>query len=348
MIGIDARITAYRIGGISTYILRLIEALEKQLPPEDLKVFQSRRASKPISQHFLTAKLWTPPHHRLERLALSAELLPHRLEVLHSPDFIPPWHGAKKHIITVHDLTFVHFPQHKDRAAQRYYNQQIETAVKQADHILSVSEATKRDLIELLNVSESKITVQPHGVDPRFKPGTPSNLGLPPNYILFVGTLEPRKNIPLLLDAYAQLKDAPPLVLVGRIGWLMDDVMPRLLNQVNVIHRDDISDEMLPAVYQGASMLVLPSHYEGFGLPLLEAMACGTPVIAANNSSLPEVVGNAGLLVEIDTPDALKEAMQQLLDDSKLRDELRQKGLEQARQFTWENSARIALEVYRN
>ena len=348
MIGIDARITAYRIGGITTYIQRLIQALEPHLTPDQFKVFQSRKADAPLSKHFPSAKLWTPPHHRLECVALSAELLPHRLDVFHSPDFIPPMRGGKKHIITVHDLTFLHFPEHKDQSAQRYYNDQIKMAVKQADHILSVSEATKHDLIHMLNVPADKITVQPHGVDPRYKPGTPQNLDLPPDYLLFVGTIEPRKNIPLLLDAYAALKDAPPLVLVGRVGWLMDDVLSRIRQMPNVIHRDDITDEMLPSVYQGASMLILPSYYEGFGLPLLEAMACGTPVIAANNSSLPEVVEDAGLLVEINTPDALTHAIQSLMDDSALHQEMIEKGIKQASKFTWEKSAQIALSVYHN
>jgi glycosyltransferase involved in cell wall biosynthesis len=356
-IGIDARLTGYRVGGISTYTRRLIHALAQIDTHNRYTIFHSRRAGEPITADFDSTGLWTPPHHRFERLALSVELLRHRLDVLHSPDFVPPLRGARRHIITVHDLTFLHDPQHKDAAARRYYNDQITYAVRHADHILSVSTATKTDLMDLLNVPPDKITVQPHGVDPRFQPLSPESLAqhraaldLPESFILFVGTLEPRKNIPALLDAYEQLPDAPPLVLAGQRGWLFDDTMTRIeaMQQrgLPIIHRADIDDDTLPALYNLAAVLVLPSFYEGFGLPTLEAMACGTPVIASNCSSLPEVVGDAGALIDPDDPAALASALAKALNDTNWRQSMRDAGLRRARNFTWQRSAEIALSVY--
>ncbi|MFW5691505.1 MAG: glycosyltransferase family 4 protein, partial [Chloroflexota bacterium] len=277
----------------------------------------------------------------------------HRLDLLHSVDFIPPHRGARRHVITVHDLTFLHYPQHKDRAARRYYNDQIAWAVRRADHILAVSEATRQDLITMLSVPADRITVQPHGVDPRYQPQSVEAvrlLGLPNTYLLHVGTLEPRKNIPALLDAYTRLDDPPPLVLAGQVGWLFDETLARIkqmqADHVPVILRDDIADAALPALYSGALALVIPSFYEGFGLPALEAMACGTPVIASNTSSLPEVVGDAGRLIDPQDVEALAGALRVATTDAGWRGEASTRGLARAAAFTWARSARIALDVY--
>lgn len=358
-IGIDARITAYRVGGISTYARRLIHALEDVEHDHQLTVFRSRKPDTGLTRRFNTAQLFTPAHHRLERTALSLELRRFKLDLLHSVDFIPPRHGAGRHVITVHDLTFLRYPEHKDRAALRYYSDQIVEAVSHADHILSVSRATKTDLIDLLGVPQDKITVQPHGVEARFRPMSEDEIApwrkrltLPDRFLLFVGTLEPRKNIPTLLDAYALLDDPPPLLLVGQIGWLFDATMKRIQTMqedgLPIHHRTDIDDDALPALYNAAHMLILPSHYEGFGLPILEAMACGTPVIASNTSALPEVLGNAGALIDPDNPEMLAAAMHFALSHDEWRKRASKRGLERARTFTWDNAARIAQFVYRS
>lgn len=363
-IGIDARLTAYRTGGISTYIHQLVRALETLDTQNRCTVLHSRKADTSIATRFETASLFTPPHHRLERIALSAELTRFNLDMLHSPDFIPPLRGAKRHVITVHDLTFLHDTSHKDAEAIRYYNDQIEAAVKQADAILSVSEATRSDLMALLGVPGEKITIQPNGVHPRFKAYSKrkrsslaamfSNYeGLPGRYILFVGTWEPRKNIPALLDAYALLpqdvrKDYG-LLLVGEPGWLFDATQERIeamQAQGYAIHqRSGVSDTALVDLYNVASMVVLPSLYEGFGLPALEALACGVPVVASDTSALPEVVGDLGLLCDPHDPQSLADAMLAALDEREQARALRQ-GPPWAAQFTWERSAQIALSVY--
>ena len=359
-IGIDARLTFYRVGGISTYIHNIITELEVIDAENDYSILQSRKAKQPLAQNLQHSPLWTPAHHRFERIALSVELARFGFDILHSPDFIPPIRGANHHIITVHDLTFLHYPQYLTADSRRYYNDQIESAVKQADHILSDSEATKQDLISMLNVPAEKITVHMLGVDKQFQRLTDEvleknrkRLNIPKSFILFVGTIEPRKNIIGLLDAYQQFhnqyQDAPPLLLVGKRGWLFEEtqrIIQSLQLDDKIMWREDIEFVDLPTVYNLADVLVTPSFYEGFGLPALEAMACGTVPIVSNRSSLPEVVGDVGLLIEPDNPETIAEAFGKALTDTTWRTQQEQKGLERASYFTWRNTAEIVLNTY--
>jgi glycosyltransferase involved in cell wall biosynthesis len=360
-IGLDARLPYYRTGGISTYIVRLIQALELLDRHNRYTVFQSRKARKRLAPaRFGCVRLWTPAHHRLERIALSLELAPHRLDVMHSPDFIPPLYGARRHVITVHDLTFLRYPQYLTAESRRYYNDQIGFAVRHADHILTDSESSKRDMINMLAVPPEKITVHMLGVDESFKP-LPADvlavyrqqLDLPEHYILFVGTFEPRKNIIGLLEAYRDLlpllPEAPALVLAGKRGWLFDETM-RQIDQMRLgdrlIWRENITQEALPALYNMASVLVVPAFYEGFGLTAVEAMACGAVPIVSNRSSLPEVVGEVGLQIDPDDGSTITAALYRALTDTSWLDANRQAGLKRAAAFTWENTAQIALSVY--
>ncbi len=361
-IGIDARLTYYRTGGTSTYIRRLVKALEALDADNRYTVFHSRKAKDSTVTRFAHAKLWTPCHHRIERLALSVELARFGLDVYHSTDFIPPIRGAKRHVVTVHDLTFLHYPQYLTADSRRYYNGQIEWATRRADHILTVSESAKSDLMEMLNVPGEKISVHMHGVDESFRPLPPETLAnyrqqlnLPPEYILYVGAFEPRKNITGLARAYKmlleRLPDAPPLVLVGSRGWLFDETMV-LIDELKlgdrIIWRENIvTDEQLPAVFNMALALVLPSFYEGFGLPALEAMACGTVPIVSNRSSLPEVVGDVGLQINPDDVSTLADALYRALTDTAWRETTQKAGIAQAAAFTWDKTAEIALTAYK-
>jgi glycosyltransferase involved in cell wall biosynthesis len=275
---------------------------------------------------------------------------------------IPPQWGARRHVITIHDLHFLHYPQFMTAESLRHYRGQIEWAVQHADHTLVDSQATTNDLINLLNVPAEKITMHLLGVNEQFKllPNADirthtARFNLPDTYILFVGTFEPRKNIPGLLDAYhilrGELPDAPPLVLAGRRGWLYQDIFAKVdaLNLGDhVIWIEDAPWDDLPAIYNGARVFALPSYYEGFGLTALEAMACGTPPVVANRSSLPEVVGEAGLLVDPNDPADVAAALQQVLQDNDLHDRLREAGLARAATFTWRKTAEIALTTYQN
>lgn len=360
--GIDARLVYHRPGGIAEYTRHVIEELASLDPLTAYTVIHHRgQEALTPGPNFQRMDVYTPSHHRLEAWSLSVELARLRLDLLHSPDFIPPRYGARRQVITVHDLHFLHYPQFMTADSRRFYNDQIAWAVKRVDHILVDSQATRDDLSNLLNVPGGKMTVHKLGVNKKFHPlpdpviaETRARLGLPESYILFVGTFEPRKNIPGLLEAYNLLRQdmpgAPPLVLVGRRGWLYEEIFAKVeaLHLANhLIWLEDTADADMPAIYNGADVLVLPSHYEGFGLPALEAMACGTPAIVANRSSLPEVVGTVGLLVDPDDPPQIAAAIQRILENSALRDQLQRDGLTHAAQFTWRRTAETVLNIYR-
>ncbi|MCS7283010.1 MAG: glycosyltransferase family 1 protein [Anaerolineae bacterium] len=361
-IGIDARMLAYRRGGISSYIRHLLPALASIDPENDYRVLRHRRdrTRQEVGPNFRRATVWTPCHHRLERWALGMEALRLRLDLLHSPDFIPPAFGARHFVVTIHDLNFLYYPQFQTAESRRYYNGQISWAVSHADHILADSEATRTDLIRLLNVPPQKVTTVYLGVGPAFRPlppevvqGTLARYGLAPGYLLFVGTLEPRKNLPGLLTAYRILLSRgttrEPLVVVGSRGWLYEDVFARveaLGLEFSVRFLEDVPDGDLPALYSGATLLAMPSFYEGFGLPALEAMACGTPVVLSNRGSLPEIAGGAAVVVNPDSPEDIAAGIAQVLEDPALRETLRARGLARAAQFTWEETARRTLQIY--
>ena len=362
-IGIDARLIYYSPGGTAEYARHLIHALSTLDHDTRYYAIQHVRDASSLAHEPDVRRIntITPCHHRLERWSLSVELARYRLDLLHSPDTIPPQRGARRHIITIHDLHYLHYPQFMTADSRRHYKGQIAWAVQAADHILVSSRATQTDLANLLNVPAEKVTVHMLGVDSTFMPlpndvvqQTREQLGLPESYILFVGTFEPRKNIPGLMKAYARLRgnlpDAPPLVMVGRRGWLYDEIFQTVeaLNLADsIIWLEDAPYAALPAIYNGAAVLVLPSHYEGFGLTALEAMACGTPTVVANRSSLPEVVGDTGLLIDPDDPDAIADAIQRVLLESELRDHMRSAGLTRAATFTWQRTAETTLAVYR-
>lgn len=362
-IGIDARLIFYHQAGIGQYILRLTQALAQIDRDDAFIIFTSRKDTTfHIEQPNLKRqRLWTPSHHRFERWAMSLELAPFALDVLHSPDFIPPAWTRCPSVITVHDLAFLLYPRFLTRESARYYGQ-VDLAARQADHIIAVSNSTKRDTIRLLGVPESKITVIYEAAHPLFTPLADdvarefvrARYDLPAEFILFVGTIEPRKNLPTLLRAFKLLreryKSPAVLAIAGNRGWLIEEV-DRVIAELQlgdtVRFLGGVRNEELVYLYNAASVFVLPSFYEGFGLPPLEAMACGTPVIVSNVSSLPEVVSDAGLLIAPDDVEGLAVAMVRVLSDSALRDELRAKGLKRAQTFSWERAARETLAVYR-
>ena len=364
-IAIDARLVYYQRGGIGQYILHLIEELARLGLGEDYFVLRSRKEPAPLAPGFQDMPLWTPPHHRLEQVALPMELALLGIDLLHSPDFIPPFRGHFRRLITVHDLTFLYYPQFLTDASRRYYNDQIARAVRVADHISADSTNTKADLVRLLNVPPEKISVVLLAHDPRYKPLDATACApvlerhkLEPGFILFTGTLEPRKNVKGLLTAYRAMRERPsfglsempPLVLAGRRGWLYDEIFARIaaLKLEGSVHFvENAPNEDLIALYNAAALFVLPSFYEGFGLPVLEAMACGTPVVCSERGSLPEVAGDAALFVNPDDLDGLASAMGRALEDQPLRAQMRSKGLAQAARFSWERTARETLGIYK-
>lgn len=355
-LGLDTRLTYYTQGGIARYIQALATHLPALAASHTHFHLYRRGHDQNFSAQARRIDCWTPAHHRFEGVALGLEIARLGLDLLHSPDFIPPRWGYRRSIITVHDLAFWRYPQFLTPESRRYYNGQIEWAVNQARAISADSQATKDDLVNLLQVPPDKVTVVHLGHDTRFsllpdervRPVL-ARLGLTPGYILCVGTFEPRKNVPGLMQAYARLTEAPPLVLVGHKGWLFGDTL-KLIHDLKLERRVQFFENLpaadLPAVYNGAGVFALPSHYEGFGFPVLEAMGCGVPCVIANRASLPEIAGDAALAVDPDDAEALAQALTQALSDTVLRETLRRQGLERVKAFTWEQTARATLALY--
>jgi glycosyltransferase involved in cell wall biosynthesis len=348
----------YRRAGIGQYILQLLGALAALPPAEagDLRVtvLQSRKDPTPLvrDSRFRQRGLATPCHHRFEQPALAVELATVRADVLHSPDFIPPFRRPCPAVITVHDLAFLRFPNLLTGESKRYYGQ-IRRAVRSAEAIIAVSDSTAHDLATLAGADPKKVFTIHEAAGPQFQPGP---LPTPPGYLLFVSTIEPRKNLRTLLEAYRLLLDGgqvqplPPLWVAGQKGWLYDESLKaietlRLSDHVRLLGA--VEAAALPGLYQGARLFAMPSLYEGFGLPALEAMACGTPVLAANTGALPEVVGDAGILLPPTDPAAWATAMARVLTDPVLEAELRWQGRQRAAGFSWDRAARQTLEVYR-
>jgi glycosyltransferase involved in cell wall biosynthesis len=363
-IGIDARLVYYSRAGIGQYILRLVEAMARvDTSGDEFVLLQSRKDRTQIvsDRNFSRMSLWTPSHHRLEQLSLGFEVGRLHLDLLHSPDFIPPFRRNCRSVITVHDLAFLLYPHFLTNESARYYGQ-IDQAVRRTDHIIAVSESTRQDTIKLLGVPEKKITVIYEAANPICRQTDPrearrlavDTYGLDGDYILFVSTIEPRKNLPALLRAYRKLRDDyksdVKLVLAGRRGWLSEEVYEmvaalNLAEHVRFLGR--VPSEHLVYLYNAARMLVHPSFYEGFGLPPLEAMNCGTPTIVSNVSALPEVVGDASILIDPHDIDGLTVAMWRVLTDADLRASLVAKGLTRAKMFSLERAAQETLAVYR-
>jgi len=314
-----------------------------------------RRRSVPLRDHQL-ALIWQ----RL-RLPIPAELFTGPVDLFHSPDFVlPPLLNAAS-VVTIHDLSFMRLPHCSPPPLLDYLTRSVPRSARRADAILADSESTRRDVIELLGIDAQRVHVVYAGVDARFAPqpqGTvrevKARYSIAGPYVLAVGTLQPRKNYPRLLQAFAAVRQRSriphKLVIVGGRGWLYDEIdatIVRLDLADHVLMPGFVPDDDLPALYAGADLLAFPSLYEGFGLPALEAMACGTPVIASTAPSLPEVCGDAALLVDpTDVPD-LADAMEQVLTDEALVTRLTELGRRRAQQFHWEDAARALLAVYR-
>ena len=315
----------------------------------------------PDQPNFHRGNALTPCHNRFESLALGVELLRYWPDIVHSPDFIPPLFGGRRFVITVHDLNFLFFPQFLTAESRRYYSDQIERAVNTADHISADSEQTRQDLIDHLQVPPKKVTTVYLSVNPIYQQDfdqeainqTLSNFELEPDFILAVGTLEPRKNYPLLLEAYRILREQyqfnQPLVLVGRDGWLSEEIFATIDKfnlQRHVRRLEGVYDEPLAHLYHSAGVLVTPSHYEGFGLPALEALNCGCPVVVSDRGSLPEIAGNAGIILPPENPEKWASTLLNIFQDSTLRNGMIERGYDHARVFSWETAARQTLAIY--
>jgi glycosyltransferase involved in cell wall biosynthesis len=293
---------------------------------------------------------------------ISVQLLMDRPAVFLSTYLALPWYCPCPKIIVVHDLIPLIFRQSYSARYRFFFKILLSDAVKRADRIVSVSNSTKSDLTKHLKADPDKISVVYEGYDDHaFKPANdPDQIKnmkrkykITGNYIFNIGTLEPRKNITTLIEAYANLiKDGNvnhKLVITGEKGVLYDDIFKKVdklgLGR-EVVFTGRAPQEDLPLLLNGADVFVYPSLYEGFGLPPLEAMACGTPVITSNVSSLPEVVGDAGILVDPFNVDEIAKALYQVVSNNELQQKMRQKGLERAKMFLWKNVTNVMVKLF--
>lgn len=358
-IGIDARLSDYTVAGIARYTVQLARALHNLKNGHELVVLRSHRpkVDAPTIPADEEIALHTPPHHRIERFSLGLELRSARLDILHSPDFIAP-RGPWRKVITVHDLAYLRMPWLLTRESRRYYNG-IHKAVTQADAIIAVSQATAHDIRELLGVPEDKVHVIYEAADAELTPMprdeaasiVRDRYGLQTPYVLFVGTIEPRKNLPTLVEAIGLLRREMPvrLVVAGRRGWLSEpvfDQVRRLAAEDGVVFLGEVSPRELRPLYSAAEVVTLPSLYEGFGLPPLEAMACGTPVVVSNAAALTEIVGDAGVIVRPDDPNDIANGLAWVIGNAAFRSTLVERGLARAASFSWDRAARETLAVY--
>ncbi len=285
-----------------------------------------------------------------------------RANVVHDPTGVTPlFFGADgaRTVVTVHDVFAWSFPGHSTLLDTLIYRRWLPRVLPRVDAVITDSETSRADIVRYLRIAADKVTMIYPGVSPAYGPVSPqqattvaARYDLAAGYILFVGSVEERKNLRRLLRAYAQLQqrgERRPLVVVGARKWKYSRIMQTVEEldlQQRVIFAGYVPDADLPAIYSAADLFVFPSLYEGFGLPPLEAMACGTPVVCSHAASLPEVVGDAAITVDPYDVQGLAEAMHRVLADSDLRDELRHKGLARAKHFSWEKTARQTIEVY--
>ncbi|HZU05831.1 MAG TPA: glycosyltransferase family 1 protein [Chloroflexota bacterium] len=356
-IGIDGRIADYTVGGIAQYTRQLAAWLPRLAPAARFTLFRAWRARQRWSppEAVRQRRLLTPPHHRWERALLPLELASERLDLLHGPDFVVPLRRRCPAVVTVHDLAFLRYPEILTAESRRYYLQ-VERVVASVERVIVDSQHTAADAQALLGVPAARLRVV--YLAPTLAPVTDAGrvaavrarYALEGPFLLYVGTLEPRKNLATLLRAFARLGPSTParLVLAGPRGWLDEPIIAaaaRLGERVRLLGPVPAAD--LATLYAAATAFVFPSLYEGFGLPPLEAMAAGTPVVAARASCLPEVLGEAALFVPPEDEAALAEALRAVLEDPALRADLRRRGLARAAQFSWERTAAATLAVYR-
>jgi glycosyltransferase involved in cell wall biosynthesis len=351
----DLRIVTGRMHGMARYGLKLLEAmleLEPELAvgalvrrPEDAQVLPADRR--------VVGMAWNlAPYGLRSQLRMPALLRRLDHQVYHCPFYAPPVRHRGPTVVTIHDLIHLQFPADHGLRHRLFYRWVVGPAARRAGAVLTVSRHSKNDIVRRLGVDPERVVVTPNGVDPVFRPldeearrAAPPRLGLPPSYILGVGNPRPHKNLSALVEAWRRLRRrdaaAPALVLVG-----LEEPGQAGAGPDEAVVRPHLEDEQLALAYAGAAAVCIPSLYEGFGLPALEALACGAPLVASNAASLPEVVGEAGLLAA-PRPGPLAEALERVLADAELRRRLRAAGPERAAGFTWRAAARRTLEVYR-
>jgi len=366
LIGIDAsRATAARRTGTETYSLYVIRELLALGAAHRFRLYFNQA---PPAGLFSDGAEWcTMPFPRLwTHIRLAGEMLAHPPDLLFVPSHVLPLIHPRRSVVTIHDLGYHVYPEAHTLSQNLYLRWSTRYNARAASRVVADSEATRRDLVRWYGIAADKITVVYPGrdeglgrvVDAEVLAGVRARYGLADAYLLYVGTLQPRKNLVRLVQAFASLlgshssePQSPAnlqLVLAGQKGWLYDEILAeagKLGLGGRVVATGYVPDKDLPALLSGALAFVFPSLYEGFGLPVLEAMACGTPVVCSNTSSLPEVAGEAALMVDPQDTEALAEALWRIVSDEGLRRTLVERGYERVGRFSWRRCAQEVLEV---
>ncbi|MFH0925995.1 MAG: glycosyltransferase family 1 protein [bacterium] len=359
-IGIEARFILKERSGIGVYASKLIQYLKKIDSGNEYVIFNDPQPSifslekiRPRSFRKLVYLFWL-------NSAFQYTCNQYQLDILHLPNYIAPLVKSRKYIITIHDLTYLKFPESMIKRYRLYMGFLVPLSAKLADYIVTDSQSSKKDIIDYLNVPEEKIEVVYPGVEQEdytynYDPGTRKQEPLiSSNYLLFVSTIEPRKNLERLIKAFDELKREKAcdldLVIVGKRGWLDETIKKAWHNspyQKDIKFLGYVDQKTLNMIYRKAFCLVFPSIYEGFGFPILEAMANYCPVLASNTSSIPEIVADAALLFDPFSVEAIARAIKHLIDNKNLREELILKGRKRVKNFSWEKTAREMVRVYK-
>jgi glycosyltransferase involved in cell wall biosynthesis len=365
-IAIDAHSVGAQLGGNESYATNLIEALAEIDQTNLYTLFVTKRVAierfKNRWPNFQVKQ--TLPHTPLVRipLTLSIELRRHPVDLLHVQYTAPPFAPCPV-VTTIHDLAFEHLPETFNRRSWMQLRLTVRRTARRAAHIITVSDYSRGDISRTYGIDPDRITVTPEAAPPHFAPITNEtelrrireSYGIQRDYILSLCSIQPRKNLVRLIEAYSCLRGVSPegklpqLVLAGKRGWLDNETFRAA--ERNALGRDIlftgyVPEQDLVGLYSGAICFVYPSYFEGFGLPVVEAMQCGVPVIAGNRTSLPEIVGEAGLLFDPFDTKALVKALTRVMDDSAYRAVLRTKGLARAKDFNWKTTARLTLNAY--
>lgn len=366
-IGLNAQLLSrqkdYRNAGISQYIYELIRHLPLADAEPKYSVYTSERGGTLTGVRRVITPINT--QRPLVRIAWEQAILPYvvrrdELDMLHGLAYALPLASTVHGIVTIYDFTFIHVPEAFPVFNRYYLSLMTRLSARRAKHICTISESTRRDAIRLLNVSADRVSVIYPGIANRFRRPSSSAIeafrrrrGLPERFVLYLGTLEPRKNVVTLIRAYTQLaradRSTPDLVIAGAKGWHFDTIFAEI-ESLGIKERVHFPG-YVPAAeqahwYAAADIFVYPSRYEGFGLPVAEAMACGTPVITSTAASLPEIVGDAGVMVSPDDEAALADEMARLLHSADERERLGDAGQKRASRFSWRQAARRQVAVY--
>lgn len=364
-IAIDAHSVGAGLGGNETYAINLIEALAAIDQENQYTVYVTKRTAldRFADRWPNVSTCLTLPHTPLVRIpiTLARELRRHPVDILHVQFTAPPFSPCPI-VTTIHDLAFEHLPETFNRRSWMQLRLTVRHTARRAAQIITISEYSRADIINTYGIPPELVTVTPVAAAPDFTRVTSDSelqrvrdiYGIKRGYLLSLCSIQPRKNLVRLIEAYSLLRrmhpegKLPQLVLAGKRGWLEKETM-RAAKQVanaDICFTGYVADEHLKALYSGATCFVYPSYFEGFGLPILEAMKCGTPVLAGNRTSIPEVAGDAALLFDPFDVSSLVEALKRVLNDAPYRASLSARGLQRANQFSWQRTAQLTLAVY--